>query len=68
MGAGESTQQESSSNYEGRSKEEVLELPQDLQLGPVNSLAVVDRQHLLSGGADKVIRSFFRRHSGRTGC
>ena len=57
MGAGESTQQqEPSSNYdvkEGRG-DGVLELPPDLQQGPVHSLTVADRHHLLSGGADKV--------------
>ena len=55
MGAGESTQ-ESSSNYDvnERSNQEVLELPQDFKQGPIHSLAVVDQQHLLSGGTDKV--------------
>ena len=65
MGAGESKQdskQDSSSSYgvnEGSKSE--LELPQELHQGPIHSLAVLDRQHLLSAGADKVTYAEYPR-------
>ena len=55
MGAGDS-KQESSSNYDlsKAGGEAPQELPRDLHQGPIHSLAVADRHHLLTGGADKV--------------
>ena len=55
MGAGDS-KQESSSNYDvsEAGSGAVQELPRDLHQGPIHSLAVADRHHLLSAGADKV--------------
>jgi WD40 repeat protein len=53
MGAGESKQDSSSSYGVNEGSRSELELPQEIHQGPIHSLAVLDRQHLLSAGADK---------------
>ena len=54
MGAGESKRDSSVSYDVNEESKGVLELPQDLHSGPIHSLAAVDGNHLLSGGADRV--------------
>ena len=55
MGAGESKRDSSVSYDVNEESKGVLELPQDLHSGPIHSLAAVDGNHLLSGGADRVL-------------
>ena len=61
MGAGESKQDSSSSYGVNEGSKSELELPQELHQGPIHSLAVLDRQHLLSAGADKVTYADYPR-------